>query len=77
MTLDPKTQIMVRKHAKLEYKGSCYCEKEPVKLLKNIKTWAFFKSPQKGKVVRLFKLLIKHKIFCTDLLFSLETVTEM
>ena len=47
MTLDPKTQIMERKHAKLEYKGSCYCEKEPVKLLKNIKTWAFFKSPQK------------------------------
>ena len=36
MTLDPKTQIMVRKHAKLEYKGSCYGEKEPVKYYSRI-----------------------------------------
>ena len=35
------------------------------------------KVPKKGKVVRLVKLLIKHKIFCTDLMFSLESVTEM
>ena len=28
-------------------KEAAYCAKEPVKLLKNIKAWVFFKSPQK------------------------------
>ena len=78
------TWLLILKHKSWWGNMPNYSTKEAATVQKSLLNYSrilkhelSLKVLKKSKVVWLFKLFIKHTIFCTDLLFSLETVTEM